>query len=73
MAGANRNDHKLARETLMGIMVARPEPTERRPQGLCLDKGYDYNEVRDLAQEFGFTLQLRTRGGGDCRAKKRGG
>jgi putative transposase len=42
-------------------MVARPEPTERRPQGLCLDKGYD-DEVRDLAQEFGLTLHLRTRG-----------
>jgi putative transposase len=42
--------------------VARPEPTEARPQGLCLDKGYDYDEVRDLLAEFGFTLHLRTRG-----------
>lgn len=39
-----------------------PAPTPERPQGLCLDKGYDYDEVRDLAQEFGFTLHLRTRG-----------
>ncbi len=43
-------------------MVTRPAPTPERPQGLCLDKGYDYDEVRDLAQEFGFTLHLRTRG-----------
>ena len=43
-------------------MVARPEPTAEHPQGLCVDKGYDYNEVRLLAQEFGFTLHLRNRG-----------
>ena len=43
-------------------MVARPEPDEERPQGLCLDKGYDYDEVRELAEEFKFTLHLRTRG-----------
>lgn len=36
-------------------------PTEEAPQGLCLDKGYDFS-VRDLAAEFGFTLHLRTRG-----------
>ncbi len=42
--------------------MARPEPTEDAPQGLCLDKGYDYEEVRDLLAEFGFTLHLRTRG-----------
>jgi putative transposase len=37
-------------------------PSEAHPQGLCLDKGYDYAEVRELAAEFGFTLHLRTRG-----------
>lgn len=34
----------------------------KHPHGLCLDKGYDYDEVRDLAEEFKFTLHLRTRG-----------
>ena len=60
--GANRNDHKLARETLESIPVRRPRPSSRQPQGLCLDKGYDYDEVRELAREFGYTLHLRTRG-----------
>lgn len=27
-----------------------------------MDKGYDYDETRELAREFGFTLHLRTRG-----------
>jgi transposase len=62
IGGANRNDHKLMRETLETIPVERPEPTRRRPQHLCLDKGFDYDEPRALAEEFGFTLHLRTRG-----------
>src|SRR5687767_11977329 len=62
IAGANRNDHKLMRETIEAIPVERPAPSSDAPQGLCLDKGYDYDEVRDLAAEFGFTLHLRTRG-----------
>jgi putative transposase len=47
----------------------RPKPTRRRPQGLCLDRGYDYDEVRALAEEFGFTCHIRSRG--EERALKR--
>ena len=60
--GANRNDFKMAQATLESIPVKRPKPTKKAPQGLCLDKGYDYDEVRDLADEFRYTLHLRTRG-----------
>src|SRR3954454_21218509 len=60
--GANRNDHKLMRQTIEAIPVERPEPTPDQPQNLCLDKGYDYAEPRALAEESGFTLHLRTRG-----------
>jgi len=60
--GANRHDMKMARHTLQSIPVQRPKPTKRKPQGLCLDKGYDYDEVRDLAKEFGFTAHIRSRG-----------
>jgi putative transposase len=62
VAGANRNDHLLVCETLACLPVARPEPTPERPQGLCLDKGYDFDSVRDLLAEFGFTLHVRSRG-----------
>src|SRR6478609_3397388 len=44
--GPNRNDHKLMRQTLEAIPVRRPKPTRRRPQHLCLDKGFDYDEPR---------------------------
>jgi transposase len=60
--GATRNDFKMTRETLESIPVERPEPTADHPQGVCLDKGYDYDEVRDLLAEFGFTAHIRARG-----------
>lgn len=58
VAGANRHDMRLARETVEGVPVARPEPTKREPQGMCLDKGYDYLEVWELLEEFGFTAHV---------------
>ena len=70
VAGANRNDHLLVRETLTCLPVRRPEPTEARPQGLCLDQGYDFDSVRDLLAQFGFTLHIRARGE-EARALKR--
>jgi transposase len=60
--GANRNDMKLARATLEGIAAERPAPAPGRPQGLCLDKGYDFDEVREIVKEFGFTAHIRCRG-----------
>ena len=53
---------KLVAPTLYSIVVERPEPTEEHPQGLCLDKGYDYEEVRATLAVFGFTAHIRARG-----------
>jgi putative transposase len=60
--GANRHDMKLVEATLTALMVPRPMPTSDKPQGLCLDKGYDYEEVRELVAGLGFTIHLRSRG-----------
>jgi putative transposase len=60
--GAHRVDFKLSRQTIQSIPIERPEPTAEQPQNLCLDKGYDYDEVRELALEFGFTAHIRCRG-----------
>jgi putative transposase len=62
MAGANRHDMKLVKQTVNSLVVKRPRPTKKRPQGICLDKGYDYAEVRDTLKEFGFTAHIRARG-----------
>jgi putative transposase len=60
--GANRHDMKLVRPTIESLVVARPEPTEERPQGMCLDAGYASSEVREILREFGFTAHIRPRG-----------
>ena len=53
---------KLVRTTIDSLVVERPEPTEDAPHGMCLDKGYDYDEVRDTLAEFGFTAHIKARG-----------
>ena len=60
--GANRHDCKLVEATLESIPVKRPKPTKKKPQGVCLDKGYDYETVRDLVEEFGYTAHILARG-----------
>jgi putative transposase len=62
--GANRHDMKLVEATLESIPAeaGRPEPDADAPQGMCLDKGYDYDEVRALVAEFGFTAHVKARG-----------
>jgi transposase len=53
---------KLFRATVEAIPVERPAPTPEQPQGLCLDKGYDYDAVRQTLEEFGFTAHILARG-----------
>jgi putative transposase len=60
--GANRNDLKMVEETITSIPVERPVPTLEQPQGMCLDKGDDDDEVRELLAHFGFTAHIRARG-----------
>jgi putative transposase len=69
--GANRHDFTLVRETIESIPVERPEPTADKPQGMCLDKGDDDDEVRDLLPEFGFTAHIRAGGKRPRRSSRR--
>lgn len=71
--GANRNDFKMMKETLESTPVKRPKPTRNKPQGLCLDKGYDFDEVRNLLKAFGYTAHIRTRGEEAQRLKRQAG
>ena len=65
--GANRHDMKLVRRTVNRLPVDRPAPSPDHPRGMCLDnmcldKGYDYAEVRRTLDEFSFTAHIRSRG-----------
>ena len=58
---ANRHDMKMTRATLQSIVVRRPEPTTRAKQHMCVDKGYDYPEVHELLEDYGYTIHIRLR------------
>jgi putative transposase len=65
VAGANRNDFKLLKDTVASMPVPPPpaDPADDRHRtNLCLDKGYDYPEVRQQVESFGWTAHIRTRG-----------
>lgn len=61
VAGANCHDKKLAKETLDAIMIERPDPKEVK-QNMCMDKGYDYPDIRKLVEDYGYTAHIRKRG-----------
>jgi len=60
--GANRHDMKMSKATLQNIVIYRPEPTMRSKQHMCMDKGYDFPEVYELLEEYGYTIHIRLRG-----------
>ena len=68
--GANRHDMKLTKPTLESIAVEKPEPTRKAPQHMCMDKGYDYPEVRELLEDWGYTIHIPSRGE-DVKKRKR--
>ena len=62
VAGANEHDKWLVGETLRSQPVLGPEPTAERPQHFCADKGYDYADVREVVELWGYTAHIKARG-----------
>lgn len=63
ISGANVHDMKVLEETLDSIVVKRPCPTIfYHPQHLCLDKGYDYPEIKRAVIERKYIPHIRHRG-----------
>jgi putative transposase len=61
--GANIHDMKMTQATLQSIAICRPDPTIiKSEQHICLDKGYDFPEVYELLQDYGYTIHIRKRG-----------
>jgi putative transposase len=59
VAPANRNDHKLTEATL----ESRPlRPAKGTSQHMCMDKGYDYDETREVLEAYDFVAHIRSRG-----------
>jgi transposase len=53
---------KEVRAAVDSLVIERPAPIQEQLQGLCLDAGYDYDEVYAVVHEFGFTAHVRSRG-----------
>jgi len=62
VSGANTHDKRLVKATLESVPIERPTATKKARQNLCLDKGYDYPDVRELVAEFGYTAHIPVRG-----------
>lgn len=60
VAGANIRDEKLLRATIESIPIGLPHDRQLET-GVCLDRGYDYGELYELLDEFGFTAHVRSR------------
>jgi transposase len=50
---------KLLCPTIEDLQLDRPMPTLHSPQRLCLDKGYEYEQVRQWVEQFGFVVHIR--------------
>ena len=61
-SGANTHDKRLVEETLESIPVERPQPSPSEPQNMCMDKGYDYIDIRELIKDWGYTAHIKSRG-----------
>ena len=59
--GANHHDKKLVKETLDAIIFERISPDEGI-QNICMDKGYDFSDIRELAKEYGYTAHIKIHG-----------
>ncbi len=59
MSGANVHDTKLLRATLDAVVLERPQPTEKEPQNLCLDKGYDNPTGHQTVAEYDYQPHIR--------------
>jgi putative transposase len=53
---------KMTEATLDSIVIERPEPTAEEPQHLCLDKGFDYDAVREALEVRHYIEHIRSRG-----------
>jgi len=59
VAGANIPDTKLLKQTMDAIVVDRPKPTDKTPQHLCLDKGYDNPTGHRATAEAHYVAHIR--------------
>jgi putative transposase len=61
------------KKTIRSIPIKRPRPTKKKPQGMCLDKGYDSEKHREWLRKHKYTPHVRSRGEEKKKLKKKKG
>ena len=61
VAGANRHDKKLVKSTLDSMPIKRPS-SKKVKQNICMDKGYDFPDIRELVEQYGYTAHIPYKG-----------
>jgi putative transposase len=59
--GVNRHDMKLVERTLEAQQMVPSDLSPEQQRHLCLDKGYDYDEVREILQVWGYVGHIPPR------------
>jgi transposase len=62
VSGANTHDVKLLQATFDSIPIQRPQPSPHRHQHVCLDKGYDSQDVRHFLRRRHYRPHVKSRG-----------
>jgi putative transposase len=62
LAGANRHDMKLMEATLEAQVMVPSDREEGESFHLCLDKGYDYDVIREIVEAWGYVGHIPKRG-----------
>jgi putative transposase len=62
VGGANTHDIQLLKATFDSMPISRPQPTARRHQHVCLDKGYDSKDVRQFLKRRHYAPHVKSRG-----------
>lgn len=68
---AQRHEKKMALATLDAVIVPRPRPRPYYRQHLCLDKGYDYDDVEADARQRHYRPHRKRRGQAATRPRGR--
>jgi len=63
LTGANTPDMRGFPSLIKdGFLIDRPIITDLTPQHICLDKGYDYDDIDSVLDELGYTKHIKRRG-----------
>lgn len=62
LAAAHVNDHLLLEAMIESLIVERPPPTNKEPQNICLDGGYNNAPSRETVTNHGYRAHIRPGG-----------